>query len=707
MLATKAKMKISWMGILFSAILGLALAPRGMAQSFALIGPVAESVSAAVGAGPSTQVTPNLVAMAPTPAASYTIPSKHPRILLNDPATKNRLKEALDGRSLLAMRFQSEVSLQLFGKKAYLFQPWYAALMYQMSGDVRYATYAIEETDRWVTAEEEKIARGQRPEVAADSYLDIGMSIGNVALVYDWCHERITTKQRERWLAYSNQAVWNVWNPHRARWGNTSHPWTGWSVDNPSNNYYYSFLRATMLLGLATHGEAPLADQWIQQFRSVKIEQQLVPLFTRELQGGGSREGTGYGTAMKNLFQLYDWWQQSTGEAIAQRTPHTLASMAHLIHSIVPTLDRLTPTGDHARDSGAALFDYHREYLMVLMALFPEQPLSGIARTLLEKSSVPRMRHSFMYYVDFLYNRPELQARPLTDLSTAYWGSGTGQLMTRSSWDANATYANFICGPYTESHAHRDQGSFVIFKGTWLAGDSNVFSHSGLEQDEEMHNLVRFESSGSTIKQQIGTQCTLAALADTPLYTYAAARITPVHRGQSAVVQSERDFLFIKPDTFIVFDRAVAKDSSTRRVWTLNLGGSPTIQGDSIRFAAGKSRMDVIRVAPSELIASAFSWKSMRSGMAGGVRVDVPDSNGKSSLFLHVFSINGSVATVAAMDGPNQLGVRVNLADGRQVVVLFSTKSSGGQLELLGSDHGVQARGPLPDTVASLPLFVK
>ena len=58
-----------------------------------------------------------------------------------------------------------------------------------------------------------------------------------------------------------------------------------------------------------------------------------------------------------------------------------------VIHSTVPTLDRLAPTGDHARDSSAALFDYHREYLLVLQALFPEERLSGIARTLLEGSA--------------------------------------------------------------------------------------------------------------------------------------------------------------------------------------------------------------------------------------------------------------------------------------------------------------------------------
>ena len=150
------------------------------------------------------------------------------------------------------------------------------------------------------------INSNQRATVAYDSYLEVGPTIGNVAMVYDWCRSAMTDAQRARWRAYANQAVWNVWNHQSARWGATSSAWTGWSVDNPSNNYYYSFLQATMLLGLATHGENAQAQDWIHKFRTEKIQGQLVPTFTRDLQGGGSREGTGYGTALMNLWQLYD-----------------------------------------------------------------------------------------------------------------------------------------------------------------------------------------------------------------------------------------------------------------------------------------------------------------------------------------------------------------------------------------------------------------
>ncbi|MES2098569.1 MAG: hypothetical protein V4569_02005 [Pseudomonadota bacterium] len=623
------------------------------------------------------------------------IAGTHPRILLNHAATKTCLQQLLAGGTASATRFKSMVDAQLAGGNLYDFQPWYAALMYQVTGEQRYATYAIAQTEAFVVSEEALIAANQRATVAADSYLEVGPRIGNLAIVYDWCYGLLSSQQRTRWVAYANQAVSNVWNPTTARWGNTTYAWSGWSVDNPSNNYYYSFLRATMLLGLASNGENSQAATWITKFRTEKIENQLLVTFNRDLEGGGSREGTGYGVAMKNLWQLYDWWERSTGERIATRTPHTLASIAHMMHSIVPTLDRLAPTGDHARDSSAALFDYHREYLLGLISLYPQERLSGAAKALLDSSSVPRMTQYFEYYADYLYEPPQLPAAQLTDLSTTYWAPGTGQLMMRSGWESSATFSNFICGPYTESHAHRDQGSFVLYRGAWLGFDANVVSASGIEQDEEMHNLVRITQGGSTVRQREGApRCNLLALADNSRFTYAVADVTPIYNGQTAISKVQREYLFIRPSTFVVLDRVVTA-SGAQRIWTLNLPGSPTLTSDRIAYVSGANRLDVHRLAPAGLTAS---W-------VGGRRVEIPDSTGTQSIFLNVLSTNNAVSTAVRNDGSDQTGAQIGMADGRTAIVRFANTGTGGTLELRAADGSVQFSSALPATVVAPPLF--
>lgn len=629
-----------------------------------------------------------------------------PRILVSDAATITRYRNLVSSQAPSAVRFKSLVDAEMAGSRAYDFKPWYAALMGKVTGTASYCSFAVSRTESFVASEEALIAANQRATVAGDSYLEVGPMIGNVALVYDWCRDSMTAAQRTRWMNYANQAVWNVWNPTQARWGNTTYTWSGWSIDNPANNYYYSFLEATMLLGLATYGENPQAQTWIDRFRTDKIANQLMVVFNRDLTGGGSREGTGYGTAMKNLWRLYDWWERSTGERIATMTPHTLASMTHLMHQITPTLDRLAPTGDHARDSTAALFDYHRDYLQVLMRLFPNERATGVAKSLLAASSVPRMANSFMYYADFLYDSSDLAARPVTELSTAYWGSGTGQFPMRSSWARDAAFANFICGPYSESHAHHDQGSFVLFKGNWLAYDSNIASASGIEQAESLHNLVRVEQNGSVITQREGApQCQMLALAENAQYAYGVARVTPIYDGKAGIVKVEREFLFLKPGTFVVMDRVQTSGSGIRRIWTLNTPVTPAVSGDSFSVVNGANRLDVTRLSPAGLTTQVVGWAG--SGIASsGSRVDVADSNGDSSVFLHVMGTDGSVTSSARSDASGQVGAQIAMSNGRMAVVRFSTAGTGGTIEIRDASGAVLSSGALPTTVQAPALYV-
>src|SRR5678816_2829706 len=105
-----------------------------------------------------------------------------------------------------------------------------------------------------------------------------------------------------------------------------------------------------------------------------------VPTFNADLVGGGSREGTGYGVAMRRLFELYDMWQSTTTENLAIATPHTRQSMLSALHQLMPTRDRIAPTGDQSRDSTASFFDYHRNYLQELIQEFPNDTLAKRAK---------------------------------------------------------------------------------------------------------------------------------------------------------------------------------------------------------------------------------------------------------------------------------------------------------------------------------------
>ncbi|HET9483143.1 MAG TPA: hypothetical protein VFO79_04230 [Xanthomonadales bacterium] len=610
-----------------------------------------------------------------------TYPTAHPRIYLG--AHRTRLTATLNAGTPAASKLRAKVDQWLGGADIWGFQAWNAALIGQLTGDAKYCTKAVATVEAQVAAAESSIAAGSNPVVAGDSYLEIGEMIGDLALVYDWCFDRVTASQRSRWIAYANQAVWNVWNHTQAKWGSRTVPWSGWSVNNPSNNYYYSFLRATMLLGLATKGENPQADAWITKFRGEKIMGQLVPTFESDLVGGASREGTGYGVAMRRLFELYDWWKATTGESLATKTQHTRASMFAFIHQTMPTLDKVAPTGDHARDSTAAFFDYHRDYAQQLMMLFPTTNFARRAKTMLAESSIPAMSSSFMLAYDFLADNPDMTPMPMSGLNTAYHAKGIGEIYARSGWDKSATWVNLIAGPYTESHAHQDQGSIMIYKGGWLAHDANIHSRSGLSQETTSHGLVRINSGGAPVKQVASTISTVTALHQGADYLHVSADLTPAYKGHSAVQKVQREMIYVKPDVIIVYDR-VASAAGTTQTWQLQAPTAPSISGTRATISNAGHTLAVHRILGGTL--TSYDQRA-DSDLTGGYRLDETVSGGDNR-YLHVLGVDGAV-TSATANGEN--GVTIALANGQTISATFqrdtvgATLVRGGQTITLGA----------------------
>jgi hypothetical protein len=199
----------------------------------------------------------------------------------------------------------------------------------------------------------------------------------------------------------------------------------------------------------------------------------------------------------------------------------------------------------------------------------------------------------------------------------------------------------------------------------------------------------------------------MKAVADNDVFTYGVAGVGAMY-GSSEVVKDQREFLFIKPSTFIVFDRVNVATSGTQRIWALNLPGIPTISGDRLTYTgAGGNKLDVYRQAPTGLSYTVNqyvlpSWDFLINTNAR--RVDVVDSAGTSSNFLHVMGTNNSVSTTTRSDATGQIGTVITLADGRTVTVRFNTATTGGTLSVQNGSVS-QFSSSLPTTVTTPAVF--
>ena len=509
-------------------------------------------------------------------------------------------------------RFRNWVDQAVDGDPGYNFSATDAAYMYRLTGQSQYAELAVQMVEDQVSAAEAEIAAGQAPDVAGDSYLEVGNMIGDLAITYDWCAPFVTSSQRARWTNYADQAIFNVWNPEQAAWGGRSFEWSGWSIDNPANNYFYSFLKATMSWSLASN-----STPWTDFLETVKIP--LLEGYFANIQGGGSQEGTGYGLSHMSLFAVYRLWRDSTGEDLANANAHLTDSIRWWIHATVPTLDRVAPIGDQSPVSEPVIYRHHRPLMLEARNLTNDAAVALNASWWLDSIPIQEMTSGFNFRYDLL--PAGSGGSPPSDL--VYYAPSTGQLFARTSWDPSAMWLEFAAGPYLESHAHQDQGSFTLYQDTWLAVTENIWSHSGIQQGTEVNNMLRFERNGSIVEQSVGTTSTMTVTPGIGGNVHAVADLTPAYDGNSAVQSWQRTIDFA--DRALTVHDTYAVGSGTQAIFQVNVPVHPSISGNTAQ--AGALRIEVI--SPANATLQAVDWTGVDGDFNSGWRIDIRGGTGE------------------------------------------------------------------------------
>lgn len=498
-----------------------------------------------------------------------------------------------------------------------------------------YCELAVELAEAQVAQAESEIAAGGRPDVSGDSYLHVGEMITDVALAYDWCAAHTTSAQRSRWAHYAQQAIWNVWNHDAANWsvpGGSARafPWSGWSTDNPGNNYHYSFVTATLYWALASNDQG-----WID-FLDAEKRQPMADYFAA-LPGGGSREGTGYGASHRALFGFYALWDRATGDDLANDNGHLSDTIRYWVHATVPSMDRFAPIGDQARSSNPTIYDYHRHLVLQARQLSGDAQARSDASWWLNAISLDRMSSGFNYRHDLLTDG----ASGSPPAALTYYAPGTGHLFSRTAWNDRAMWLAFTAGPFMESHAHQDQGAFTLFDGDWLAVTANIASHSGIQQGTPVHNVLRFERADTSaaqcnspgndvvVHQCRPTQSVMQVEETGPGGAVrASADLTdayqPANSSQARYVNLWQRDIDFRGRRLTVSDRYQVA-SGVQAIFQVNVPAQPMVNGNRVK--AGE--LDIRVVEPANAQIEIVHWPSEDSDVRSGWRVDVRGGNGE------------------------------------------------------------------------------
>jgi len=586
-----------------------------------------------------------------------------------------------------------------------------------------------------VAAVEQDRALGRKAVLRALKYVDgpirkghqtFGHDLALCAIVYDLCHGDWQDSERKRFHVYMNKTVDANVRSETHVFHNGWYGYKHWGIG---------------LACYATYYENPRARDILAALRRDYVER-AAPALALAGDGGGWAEG------YYIHYWLYDWLffcevaRRCEGVDYYADAPgfyrqRALASAFEMYPGIgIYTSRRPVPMGDGGGRGFGGDRDKAFSAWRILVNAFRDDPVHQVVHAFNE--TTPRSAVGDYAYKDFLWRDDTVPKRPLTTLPLSHISLGAGHVYARSSWDEGATYFFFKCSDRFTAHQHLDVGHFVIYKYTELAGDGGHYDGFGTPHDVNYHLrtiahstiLVRDPSetwpgiragrvtgndggqhhawphhNGAVVDpaawqkgRKLYDIADILAFEDKGTYLYVAGDGTRAYSPKK-LERFTRQIVFLRPDTFVIFDRVRAAQPAFRKTWLLQAMKTPERRGQHWVITNGKGRLFVQTLLPEKSdvrLASGpdlyrYDGKSYPpsrdTGPAPECRIEVsPSRPAADDVFLHVLTAaDATRGTVpAAMVQRNAGTVEVTIGATR---VRFSTKDPGGSIVLGGESR--------------------
>jgi hypothetical protein len=429
------------------------------------------------------------------------------------------------------------------------------ALVYLLTGDRKYAAAAL------------KLVRiSMTDDVQFDDYLYFGEHMSRAAILYNYCWDALTPAERTELVDYMDKWTYELWFNNQRGY---------YAVNDPGCNYHYSFLQGTAFAGFVLRQAGHPRTQTYLGILYDKINRPggVMDYLNTRVRGGDWCEGANYGERSKCFFtSVFSLIASMEGVSYFTRSPFFTDMLLFAHYQLQPGNLYLYPGGDLSRDAQMPLNPYEREYVQTAVFWLPDSNARRLGQWYLENlipayTDIGGSKWRWLYYKDMLF-KLSLPSVPQNTLPLSYHTLGPQWFTSRTGWDAGATCVSFSGAPeiqFSQGHQHHDTGSFTIWKQDWLAMDPHSLSPSGMPWQPGGHNMLNVEGSE---RRYVANVPGLTRCWDDPQLAYIQVNGTNlfIKYGDPTDVtlmnEWTREFVYLKPDTVVVYDRAVPKPGS-------------------------------------------------------------------------------------------------------------------------------------------------
>ncbi|HEY6461432.1 MAG TPA: MYXO-CTERM sorting domain-containing protein, partial [Polyangiaceae bacterium] len=356
-----------------------------------------------------------------------------------------------------------------------------------------------------------------------------------------------------------------------------------------------------------------------------------------------------------------------------------------------------------------------------------------------------------IYYDD----TKDASATARSTLPTAAWLSqkAADVAVLRSGWGPDDAFVWIACGDYFGAHGHDETGSFQVFKHAILSGSDGTYDSYGsthwadyysqhsvhantlavYDPGEIFPNSLTISSppapsvndGGERPLSRLANQdacpsptlaayqknrtsgCyyetgTLQAFEHASCHDYVACDVTQAYQNSTVttdgnpakVDQVNRQFVYLRPDLLVIFDRVDALDPTFEKRFLLHTITAPTVSGTTATVVNGGGKLvsqtllpaaAKLNVVTNFTVAGTPYPPTTTDTESGGTRIEVvPSTQEKQDYFLHVLQLTEAADTsppTATMTQDTSTATATIAYKGASFVVTFDkTGAMGGHI---------------------------
>ncbi len=467
-------------------------------------------------------------------------------------------------------------------------------------------------------------AAGNLDPISIDSGFPSRTAALGLALAFDWIYRELSPAERAATVSTLNR--WFDWHAAHA-----------YEHDGPGvSNYFGGHLLGFGAAGYATLGDNDRAREIIDYERR-RFRDAVVPAFKDgPFRGGFPIEGYVYGVNhYQRLLEYALLANQGGTDDPAPVRDYATAIARNLIHAVKPNHWQVPDEAAYAGETTGILSLGLPLFLSEVLA---GTPTGAQLQTLLRDLGTPPdgLALDRPTFDSLLYWDPERPAADLASEPLYFHSPGDEHLFMRSSWTRDAVWASFS-GALAQLSAHqaraaghlaiqRGNDMLLIFAGQWK-GDAGLTGHPQLfETTSAYANTLFVDDDGEYLYKDaryLGGQgpfadnhrfpflqtadLTWAKLDATGAYERQRGGEDPAKRSVRLYV---RNFVYLRPDLFVVFDRVRMLKPGYVKELRFHLGtkAAPTVSGNLATSVIGSSALHVRALAPrAASITAAFN----------------------------------------------------------------------------------------------------